>query len=134
MASLTWPIELNELINLEMREAGKLGRMRGFFRHIWNTALTRQGGINDLTIAQRLAARLENVSLRSAHEWDLCSASEGPSRRLLRRIELSAPSAGFDLNSVHRLLVASGRTDYLASVPIALFLSIDGGVDEAPPH
>ena len=132
MASLAWPIELNESINLEMRQAGRLGRMRRFFRHLRNAALEPTEG-GDRGMARELATRVENASLRSAPQWDRCSASAGPSMRLQRRIEMSAPRAGFDLNSVHRLLVTSGRTNYLASVPIAFLLSTDGGVDDAPP-
>ena len=123
MASHSFPIELNPLINLEIRAAGKLCRIRRFFRRCWHATLTRRSDADDEAIARELATRLQNAVLRSALEWDRCGTTTGPSRRLRRRIELSAPPAGFNLNSVHRLLVTSGRRTYLASVPNAFLLS-----------
>ena len=123
LASLSFPIELNPLINSEMRTAGKLSRIRRVFRRCWNAALIRRDDADDEAIARELATHLQNAVLRSSPEWDRCSTTTGPSNRLRRRIELSAPPAGFNLNSVHRLLVTSGRSSYLASVPIAFLLS-----------
>ena len=133
MASHSFPIELNPLINLEIRTAGKLCRMRRFFRHCWTAAITRRGEADDQTIARELATRLENAVRRSASEWDRCSTTTGPSKRLRRRIELSAPPDCFHLNSVHRLLVTSGRSSYLASVPFAFLLSAVDEPTSKPP-
>ena len=123
MASHSFPIELNPLINSEMRAAGKLCRVRRVFRRCWNAAQIRRNDADDEAIAGELATHLQNAVLRSAPEWDRCSTTTGPSRRLRRRFELSTPPAGFNLNSVHRLLVTSGRSSYLASIPIAFLLS-----------
>ena len=123
MVSFSFPVELNPLINSEARAAAKLARIRRFFRCCWNAALTRRTDADDQAIAQELAKRLQSAAQRSMFEWDRCRTTTGPSRRVRRRIELSAPPAGFGLNSVHRLLVTSGRSTYTASVPIALLLS-----------
>ena len=123
MSRHTFPIELNPLINLELRAAGKLCRMRRIFRRCWNAALTRRNDADDEAIANELAMYLENAARRSAPEWDLCSTTNGPSARSRLRFELSAPPAGFELNSVHRLLIKSGRDTYLAMVPLAFLLS-----------
>ena len=130
LVSLTFPIEANPLINLETRKAGKLGRMRRVFRRIWNTALTQGEDADVDEIAKQLAASLENASVKAGIEWDTCSTTTGPSSRFRRRIELSAPGAGFNMNSVHRLLITSGRTNYIESVPIALFLTFESAQDE----
>ena len=130
MARLSLPIELNPLINLEIRETGKLCRMRRFFRRCWNAALTRRSDADDETIAEELATRLENASRRSAPEWNRCNTTTGPSGRLRCRIELSAPSAGFDLNSVNRLLIKSGCDTFLPRIPFVLLLSTAD--DQAP--
>ena len=130
MANLSFPIELNGAIVAELRAAGKLCRMRRFFRGYWNAALAT-GDADHHRLAQELATRLRKASVRSVPEWDRCDTAIKPSLRLRRRIELSAPSTGFDLNSVHRLLVTSGRTTYMASVPIALLLTTVGDADPA---
>ena len=130
MAELSLPSELNPLINLEIRETGKLCRMRRFFRRCWNAALTRRSDADDEAIAEELAACLESASRRSAPEWERCTTTTGPSMRSQLRFELSVPPAGFDLKSVHRLLVKSGRDTYLPRVPIGIRLSTAD--DQAP--
>ena len=130
MARQSFPIELNPLINLEIRETGKLYRMRHFFRRCRNAALTRRSDSDDEAIAEELATRLEIASRRSAAEWDRCTTTTGPSVRSQHRFELSVPPAGFDLNSVHRLLVKSGRDTYLPRVPVGIRISTTD--DQAP--
>ncbi len=130
LVSLKFTFEANPLINLETRNAGKLGRMRGVFRCIWNTVLIQGEGADVNEIAKQLAARLENASVKAGIEWDTCSTTTGPSERFRRRIEFSAPGSGFNVNSVHRLLITFGRTNYIESVPIALFLTFEGIQDE----
>ena len=134
MARLSFPIELNGAINLKIRETAKLCRMRRLFRHFWNTALPPCDDAEDHRITQQLAIRLENAYIQSGLEWNQCNTTMGPSRRLRRRIELSVPRAGFDLNSVHRLLVISGRTTHLESVPIALLLTTIGDAGQVSPQ
>ena len=130
LLSLTLTTEANPLINLEIRKAGKLGRMRLVFRRIWNTVLTQGRDADVDEIAKQLAASLENASVKAGIEWDTCSTTTGPTERFRRRIELSAPGAGFNMDSVHRLLITSGRTNYIESVPIALFLKFESVQDE----
>ena len=130
LASLTLTIEANPLINLEIRKAGKLGRMRRAFRRIWNTMLTQGEGADVDEIAKQLAGRLENASVKAGIEWDTCSTATSLSAQFRQRIELSAPGAGFNMNSVHRLLVTFGRTNYIESVPIALFPACESVQDE----
>ena len=128
MASLAFPIELNDAIVADLRATGKLCRMRRFFRRCWNAALTPGDAVGH-RLAQELAIRLGKASARSEPEWDRCGTAAEPSLQLRRRIELSAPSTGFDLNSVHRLLVTSSRTTYVASIPMALLLTTVGEVE-----
>ena len=124
MAKRSFPIELNPLINLEIREASKLCRMRRFFRRCWNTALTPRNVDDDDAIADELTTRLENDARQSDTEWSRCDMTTNPSARLQQRFEISAPRSGFDLNSVHRLLLKSGRDTYLPRIPLAFLLSI----------
>ena len=130
LETLKFAVEANPLINLEMRRAGKLGRVRRVFRRVWNSALT-QGEHTDVDkIAKQLAASLENASLKASIEWETCSTTTGPSTRFRLHIQFSAPSVGFNVNSTHRLLVTSGRTNYIESVPVALFLKFKSVQDE----
>ena len=125
LESFTFAIEANPLINWEIRRAGKLSRMRRVFRNIWHTALT-QGEDSDVDgIAKQFTASLEHARVKADIEWDTCSTTASPSARLRQRIKLSAPRAGFSMNSVHRLLITSGRTKYAESIPIALFLKLE---------
>ena len=124
MATRSFTIDLSPLVNLEIREASKLCRMRRFFRHCWNTALTPRNVADDVAIADELLTRLDKAARRSDADWDGCSTTTGPSARLRQHFELSAPQAGFDTNSVHRLLVKSGRQTYLPKIPLAFLLSV----------
>ena len=130
LESLTFTIEANPLINLETRNAGKLGRMRRVFRRIWDTALTHGEHADVDEIAKQLATGLANASVKTGLEWDTCSTTTGPSTRFRRRIKFSAPGAGFSMNSVHRLLITSGRPNYIEFVPIALFLTLESVQDD----
>ncbi|WP_428097950.1 DUF4238 domain-containing protein [Candidatus Rariloculus sp.] len=128
--SLTFAIEANPLINLETRHSGKLGRIRRVFRRMLNAALTHDENADMEEIAEQLAGSLERAGVRTSIEWDTCTTTTGPSNRLRRLITFSAPDTGFHMNSVHRLLITSGRTNYIQSVPIALLLAFDSGQDE----
>ena len=133
MASLEFPIETNPQIILEARNTGKHGCMRSVFRRIWNAALELGESADADGIARRLANRLEKASVKAAREWRRCSTTTVPSTRFRRRIKLSAPPGGFNKNGVNRLLVTSGRTNYLESVPIALHLALEDAGDDPLP-
>ena len=130
LRSLEILIETDPTIVLEARKAGKLGRMRRVFRRIWNSALVRGADAGFDENLMRLVARLENSSSKAGTEWDACSTTAASSERFRRRIELSVSLAGFNMNTAHRLLVTSGRTKYAESVPLALFLTLEGIQDE----
>ena len=132
LGSLRFLVEANPLINLEARNAGKLGRMRRVFRLIWNTALTHGTDADSDETVMQLVSSLQNSSTKSGIEWDTCSTTTGPSERFRRRIELSASSTGFGMNTVHRLLVTSGRTKYVEFVPFTLFHRLENIQDEIP--
>ena len=123
LRSLELLVETDPTIVLEARKSGRLGRMRRVFRHIWNAALTGGADTDFDEILMSLVARLENSSSNTHTEWDACSTTAVSSERIGRRIELSASHAGFSMNTVHRLLVTSGRAKYAESVPLALFLT-----------
>ena len=130
IASLIFTIEVNPLISLELRKAGKLRCMRRVFQGIWNTVLTQREDVDVDETAKQLASCLETAHVRADIEWNTCGTTTGPSARFRRRIELSAPRSGFNMNSVHRMLVTFGRPNYIKSVPIALFLTFDSVQDE----
>ena len=130
LSGLTFPIEGNPIINLEAREAGKLGRMRRIFRRIRNATFEPKKDIDANESAEQIAMSLESASVKAGIEWRACSTTTAPSSRFRRRIELSAPEAGFHMANVHRLLVKSGRTNYLESVPIALNVTFESGQNE----
>ena len=129
VANRTFPIEGNPLINLELRKAGKLDRTRGIFRQIWNAAVTNSGNVDMDDSVKQCVTNLEDASIRDSIEFEAWSTTTGPSSRFQRRIEFSAPDAGFNMNSVHRLLLTSGRTNHIGSVPIALYLTFESGQD-----
>ena len=131
LRSLQILIETGPTVVLEARKAGKLGRMRRVFRRIWNSALIRGADADFDENLMRLVARLEDSSSKAGTEWDTCSTTAASSERFGRRIELSVSPPGFSMNTVHRLLVMSGRTKYAESVPLALFLTLEGIQDEA---
>ena len=62
---------------------------------------------------------------RADTESAACNTTTFPAARFRRRIELSLRGGGFDMNSVHRLLVTFGRRNYIESVPMSLFLAFD---------
>ena len=120
--------ELDPSIILEARQAGKSGRMRRVFRSMSNMAQT--GGADFDEKIMDLVFMLQNASSKAGNEWNSCSTTMAPSGWLRRRFELSVPPAGFNMNTVHRLLVTSGRTKYAQCVPLAFFLTPEGIEDD----
>ena len=123
-------IETNPLINLEARNAGKLVRMRRVFRRILNTIQSQTEDVDVDEEIQNLMSNLKFATAKADIEWDKCRISLESSSKLHRRIELSAPNKGFTMNSVHRLLIALGRTPSRKSVPLALFLRLEETQDD----
>ena len=126
LESLEVTIESNPYINWEIRNSGKLGRMRRVFRSVWSAAQTQRASAHLNEIAIQLVRRLELAGINAEREWDTCSTATEPSMRLKRHFELSAPATGFSMNSVHRFLITAGRANHIELVPIALFLSPEG--------
>ena len=131
LAGLTFPVELDGSMIAEVRNSENLDRMRCFFRRCWNVALT---GEAEGQAGNDLAVELERAANRWALEWRAFAAKHDSSLGLERRIEVSAPSGGFGMNSVHRLLAMSNRSTYLSSVPLAFHLSMVGDRIQASAH
>ena len=128
---MTHLIEADPTVVFEARKAGKLGRVRRVFRRIWKVASTCGTDADFDENMMRVVRTLEGSSTRAGAEWDVCSATASPPERVGRRIELSVSPKGFGMNTVHRLLVTSGRTKYAENVPLALYLTFGGIQDEA---
>ena len=124
IANIEFPIEVNAQINLDARNAGRMGGVRNVFRRIWKAALEPGESADADEIARRLAKRLEKASVTAARERGRITTMD-PSTRLRCRITFSAPPGGFNMNGVNRLLVTSGRKSYIESVPIALQLALE---------
>ena len=123
-------IETNPLINLEARNAGNLVCMRRVFRRVLNTIRSQTEDVDVDEKIQNLVSNLKYATAKADIEWDKCRMSMGFSSKLHRRIELSAPNKGFTMNSVHRLLIAFGRTPSRNSVPLALLLRLEETQDD----
>ena len=122
LSELTLTIDADPQINLEIRLAGKLASMRRSFRRIWNAVLTCSDDASATDVADRLVRDLVSAWDTSITEWERCSMTTASSMRFPQRIWFSSPQAGFGMNTVHRMLVTSGRNDYINFVPLALFL------------
>ena len=133
LTSLKFTVEANPLINLEVRISEKLVRVRRVFRRIWDTALAQGKDADLYEIAGELAMSLEKANVKAGIEWNTCNTTTGPSARFRQHIEFSAPAAGFDVNSVHRLLITFGSTNYIKSLPIALFINREAHADRTRP-
>ena len=130
LASLIFTIEANPWISMEIRKAGKIGPLRSVFRRILHTALTQRGNPDLGKTVKQLVASLDAASVKADSEWAGCSTTTGPSVRFRRRMELSVPVEGFNMNSVHRLLVTSGRANYMQSVPMSLLLTFNDATED----
>ena len=58
-----------------------------------------------------LLVELQNASSKADADWKSCNTTMSPSQRLIRRFELSVSPSGFNMNTVHRLLVTSGTCE-----------------------
>ena len=125
LKSLRLLIELSPSINFEAKNAGKLARMRRVFRHMWNMALTDEANAEFDEKLTQLMSTLENSSKKANMEWENCDTKSVLSERFRRQFDLSISPTGFSMNTVHRLLVTSGRKKYVGLVPMALFLSME---------
>ena len=118
-------VELNPDIALEIRGAGKFLRMRRVFRKLFRAALSFSNDAQSAEKEEKLARNLKEASSKANTEWQECSTKTGPTMRLRQRMELSAPATGFSMNSIYRLLITFGRRNFIKSVPIGLFLTLE---------
>ena len=130
-ANLTFPVELDDSINAEIRASDSLRQMRRFLRSCWTAALASDADPTG-QVGNDLATELARAARRATLEWPAHPTKHDLSVQLHGSIELSAPSGGFGMNSVHRLLATSDRSNYLSSVPLAVRLSVVGDRIQAP--
>lgn len=131
MSELNYIIEINPIINLQIRQAGKLGLIRNILRKIFVSVQNEHDPGRIKSLSQNLADELREAHATSQAEWNSIqkkaelSASEVHTFNYNGKIDCVIPACGFGINTVHRLLLSYGSINYLKSVPMAIFFKTD---------
>ncbi len=104
-------------LNLAYRLNGTISSLRSALRNINGHVQTEQDSSNKSFLATRLSEELRNAIIKSDGEWSSLKFKDGVHSR---KLEFSLPMDGFKDNTIQRLLLASGVSNYLKSVPMAI--------------
>lgn len=135
LRTFKFTIEVNPLVNLEMRGTATLSSMREVFRQVWHAVRARAHGKDGEvgTIAERLVGELDRADETMRAEWGAL-VPMGQSARLQRGLELSVPTNGFWHKSVYRLLITFGREKYTDATPMAMLVTSADAQSDAEPE
>lgn len=131
MGELDFIFEINPIVNLQMRQMGKLGLIRNVLRKIFVSIQGEHDPGRIKSLSQKLADELREAHAKSQAEWNLIQKkaelreSEVPTFNYNGKIDCVIPACGFGINTVHRLLLSYGSINYLKSVPMAMFFKTD---------
>lgn len=131
MRSLDFIYEINPVINLQMRETGKMGLIRNVLRKIFITVQNEHDPSRILTLNKTLSEELSDAYKKTEREWEMIqrkaeeSIGDKISFRYKGKIDCAITSNGFGVNTVDRLLLSYGSNNYLKSVPMALFVEFE---------
>jgi hypothetical protein len=128
----------NEFTFLNQVNPETVFRIRGLFefvefrkqlKELWSKIITE--GDAGFKNNQELCDRLANAQLLAASCWESVGkelreeAEDAPESLMATaeaKLDWRIPNSGFGINNVYRLLLThSGRTDYLKSLPMAVF-------------
>ena len=121
-------VEMNPNNNYQIRDTRSLLRVRRVFRKLLRAASSSSEGSD---VDAKLTGRLKRASDVAQVEWRRCDADLDSVLRLRRRMQLSAPAAGFSMNSIYRLLITFGRGNLVRPVPMGLFLTLEAIDDDS---
>jgi hypothetical protein len=117
---------------LEIRGSAKLGEFRKLLKQVWTRVLTHTEGEIYPAENQEFCDRLAKARFSVANDFEsirkrMQEGAKNPLESLQTTIETrldwKIPSKGFGVNNVYRLLLMhSRRTNYLKSLPMAVFI------------
>lgn len=130
--NFTFLDHINAEIALKLRQAPKLGEYRKQFRELWKKTLLQSNEEIFPGDKTQLCKKLKIAHDFVEDSWP--SVKDKLEKEIKNPVELSnltvgaeltwaIPNKGFGINNVYRLLLAhSRRTDYLKSLPMAVFV------------
>jgi uncharacterized protein YchJ len=130
--AFTFLNQVNPETALRLRQSAKLGQYRKQLRELWKRVLLQSNEEVNPDAKQQLCDSLTNAHLSAMNDWTSVIAKlqkemNDPMELLYPTIEAKLdwvmPIKGFGMNNVYRLLLThSRRTDYLVSLPMAVFV------------
>ena len=130
MSSLDFIYEINPIVNLQMRKAGKMGLIRDVLRKIFMSIQSENDPSHIAILAKSLSEELKDAHKKSLREWSAiqkkkeeCAAGGVPTYNYNGKMDCVIPTNGFSINTVHRLLLSYGNITYLKSVPMAMLIN-----------
>jgi hypothetical protein len=118
---------------LEIRGSQRLAEIRRLFRQIWARASTSSEDERETGETKKLLEEFTKARFALDTDWkgiqkrlrkEIKGAPGLVSVTIEANIDWRLPAKGFGLNSVYRLLFThSRRTDYMRSMPMAVFVS-----------
>jgi len=129
VTELDFIFEINPVINLQMRQSGKIRLIRNVLRKIFISIQSEHNPDRIKSVVQSLSDELKEAHEKSRMEWESIQKKTEqrtpnmPSATFKGRIDCVIPSNGFGINTVHRLLLSYGSINYLKSVPMAMFIT-----------
>jgi len=131
MRDLVLSFEVNHLINLRIRQEGRLSSVRNTLRRIFAAVQSEHDPTRIHNLCVSLNKKLNESLQRSEKEWtgieERMKGHAGNDIRFVfkRKIDSLLPANGFSMNTVHRLLLHYGTPKYLKHVPMGILVKQD---------
>lgn len=115
----------NPAADFEHRMTGSFEGMRATWREMAACISAQSGKPVPRKVVKALAKGFDTAESRMRREWRAFSSTDASLPHFQGRVELSIPEQGFELATVHRLLLTHGRATKVAPTPMAIFIEWD---------
>ncbi len=116
LRAVKFPLELNTDMLLSKLQQGRLASFRPALRQF--TEAVQETGTTQRSV--RFSAQIDQAALYLQREWE-----KMPDPRMVGRIDLSVPLAGFERHEVQRLLITFGGVKTARPLPYAMLISFE---------
>lgn len=124
VGGIDFPLDADLTIALQIRDDNRLGEIRSAFRRAVSVVRSHAGRSVSKKDAKQLAEEWRRAKKNIRRDWQELGPTSDPSTRFRGRLDLAAPSGGFQRNTVRRLLLTFGRLAQVDSVPMAMFTRV----------
>lgn len=121
-----FPLAGNPPVDLQVRMTGVLDDVRAAIRTLVNSVRASAGSAGAGKVAKHLAVKMQGTKKSLRKRWKGLTSRKEARAQFQAHIELSIPRGGFERPTVRRLLLTFGRAKNIQTMPMAIFVKVEG--------